>query len=124
MGTYIHNLAKSMIGQLGIKTEDYYGVHNLWVMRVCSVEKQLCKMRPETLGRIVAGGKGIVSHATHMPMYEVFEGHEKSYPYIDIHADGLTQLHRLACIALIAEMANVLDGRIFRASEIGQELLA
>lgn len=123
MGKHIHNLATSMIGQLGIKTEDYAGVHSLWVMRSCAVEAQLSKMRPETLGRIVAGGKGIMSHQTHIPMYEVFEGHEESYPHLNVHDDGLTQLRRLARIAIIAEMANILEAQIFRASEIGKKLL-
>ncbi len=112
MGQHITNMAQSLIGELGIP-QSYAdsSVHHLWVMWVCKLEKKVHRMNPETLGSIVAQGKGIVAHCMHTPMYEVFEGHEATYSYIRSHDTGMQQLQHLACVALIAEIHDELRRR-------------
>jgi len=113
MGKYISNLARHFIGQLRVRAEDFgkFPAQELYAHHNKAIKAQLHRMRPETLGRIAACGKGCSD-----------ENREESpqtgtlylvhcSTYLDKYADGVTLLREIACTAIVAEMANILERR-------------
>ena len=109
---YLRNLAKSLMGQLGITVEDLAGefpdceAQYLYEHRSKEIKAQLRRMRPETLGRIAACGKGRTEEGETQQgpwLYHVHCG-----AYLDKYADGVSLLREIACTAIVAEMANIL----------------
>jgi len=123
MGTHIHNLAKTMIGQLGITManigDDKVGraATILYDQRHDQIETTLQKMRPETLGRIIAQGKGARPIGdTSTPMYSMVD-HHMDWLGGCMYDNGMRLLVRIACMVIIAEMFDILFGTIMDAQE-------
>lgn len=124
MGQHLHNLATSLIGQLNITSDDLrdpklesekfdFGSQILWDKRGEDVKRYLReKMKPETLGRIVAQGGGCdESNARHgnplgTDLYQVHCG-----TYLGKYWDGTSLLVQLAATAIVAEMSDILSSR-------------
>lgn len=114
MGTYLRNLAMSLIGQLNISPEELidaslgercegFGAQVLYDRRCLDISTLLRKMRPETLGKIIAKGGGDAMYLVHC---ETWLGKDW---------EGLDYLVEIACTAIVAEMTAILRAR--RATE-------
>jgi len=121
MGRYITNLAEGFIGQLKarIEAEDRpvgggdFLAQNLYQRHCDAIIDQLRRMRPETLGKIAAYGRGaddttreIVPGEHGTTLYQVHCG-----TWLGKYNDGMTLLRDIACTAIVAEMANILKRR-------------
>ena len=114
MGTYINNLAKSLIGQLGVKVEEISSTGwlaaDLYERYGKAVHVQLLRMRPETLGKIAAAGKGCTAPLGTTSLHGVFR-EDESKPWLNLCSDGATLLRGIACAAIIAEMADIINSQ-------------
>lgn len=114
MGTYIHNLATSFIGELGIKTIDIgetgrHGQTLLWDCFSPRIKTKLSRMRPETLGRIAACGR----EAPDWNLGRLRLGGE-AYPTPLLSLCGVRGINLLiiiACVAIVTEMNVILVAR-------------
>ncbi|MBX4199004.1 hypothetical protein KW800_01880 [Candidatus Parcubacteria bacterium] len=107
MGTYIHNLAMSLIGQLGLEPEVNHGdkfirVEHFYEIYAEKLEPALEGMSPQTLGKISGCGLGRWDKGgTKLLEISDFEG------YLSGGADGKAILVHLACMTVLAEVANI-----------------
>ncbi len=110
---YIHNLARTLIGQLHIdKSELGWAPHILHMKRAGAIKARLSKMNPGTLGKIISHGKGGTTASGKTSMYEV---HPESHI---LHGTGMDHLMFLATVAIVAEMTDILQPKTFGLSEL------
>ncbi len=98
--TYIRNMAKSMIGQLGVKPEDRIYSNDFQVLGGkygCRLLNIVCKMSPETLGRVVA----------YLPDDEKRQLYGCDFVFNE-GWDGRSMLVMLARTSIIVEMCDIL----------------
>lgn len=104
MGKYITNLAQNLIKKLKIKVaadeREFLAQNYFYFLYSEKVNAHLKQMRPETLGKIAACGKGIEGIRSY--------GFNFSNGHLDNYADGKSLLREIACMAIIAEMASIL----------------
>lgn len=122
MGSYIHNIATTLLGQFGITFQDCvgcrglglsqtYGPDILYARHSGAIKTELRKMKPETVGRIAFQGKGwdgeVECPMDTTPLSSVHEGR----PYLNQRLDGRTLVMEIACTAIVAEMMDILWAR-------------
>ena len=109
-GTF-HNLATSMIGQIGIEL-DVWSIGHEWDLHSrydYKIKDQLRRMSAETLGRIAAQGNSdyrFVSDVSSKPSLMS----ASSAPF-DVRASGRELLTEIACRAIVAEMLGIFEHR-------------
>jgi len=101
MGEYLRNTALTLMGQLGIGVADIEAgetAHDLYVQRGAEIKAKLHRMRPETLGRIIACGQNSMRDLRPLDGW-VLSGREL--------------LREVACMVIVAEMADILLEEMF-----------
>lgn len=127
MGADLRNIARTLMGQLGITTnivdtplpfDAAVLARFVYAKRGKDIKQRLRDMKPETLGKIAACGRGSrVQKRT--PQYEavaatMYSVHAGTWPltgggsWLDNHADGMSLLVEIACTAIMAEMGDIL----------------
>lgn len=128
---YIADLAKSLIGMLGITWSDArrfgesFSAQTLYAQREKDVRREVSRMRPDTLGKIVAHGLSKTDPRTeHRPMASGVTQHGATSlysvhcgSYLSKYDSGRDILIELAVTAIIAEMTDQLRKRMHREAE-------
>lgn len=104
MGSYIHNLAMSLIGQLEITDADLgkFKAQSLYENASSRIKDWLSNKSNEMLGRIA--GCGDADGGT-----KLYQVHCETW--LSKRASGRALLFEIACTAIVAKMADILGGR-------------
>lgn len=128
---YITGVAKTLIGKLGITWRDArrfgesFSAQTLYAQRERDVRREVREMRPDTLGKIAVHGLSKHDPRTERqpkPSGVTDEGRTSLYAvhcgsYLSKYDSGRDILIDLAVTAIIAEMTDVLRGRMNREAE-------
>lgn len=104
---YLHNLCKTMIGQLGITPGEFanLGTQGLYKRRADEVKILLRRMTFETLGRIAANGLSY-EEGHQVGCTSLYNVHAGSY--LKKYESGPGLLNEIAATTIIAEMSDIL----------------
>ncbi|OGZ93402.1 MAG: hypothetical protein A3A28_03965 [Candidatus Sungbacteria bacterium RIFCSPLOWO2_01_FULL_47_32] len=105
--TYLRNLALTTMSKLGIKAvglSDGETSHDLYVRNEFAMKYLLRKMRPETLGRIIASAKPVKPGSRKMSIKDV-------NPWPSLDRGGMEILYDFACATIVAEMMDIIMAR-------------
>lgn len=108
---YIRNVARQIMVQLGITTADlgegeFAGPQVVYERRSGEIKAWLSRVRPETLGRIAACGRGHPDTRKGTALYLVHCG-----TWLGKRDSGPELLREIACTAIVAEISDILEDR-------------